>query len=165
MSKEEEVKERRKGERGQGRKGERVKKTNPIEQNVKKTREKIRYHWELDVYSLSTEAAMKIFFVSKNFPKEEIYSLTDQIRRSSRSVSSNIAESWRRRKYERAFVNKLNEAEAEAAETQVWLEYAVKCEYLDEGEGRDLHARYDHIIGKLVTMENNPGPWLLRATP
>ena len=134
------------------------------EQNEKKTQKKIRYHWELDVYRLSIEAAMKIFFLSKNFPKEEIYSLTDQIRRSSRSVSSNIAESWRRRKYERAFVNKLNEAEAEAAETQVWLEYAVRCEYLDEGEGRDLHARYDHIIGKLVNMENNPGPWLLRAT-
>jgi hypothetical protein len=104
---------------GKGSRGERVKKTNAIEQNVKKTRGKIRYHWELDVYSLSIEAAMKIFFVSKDFPKEEIYSLTDQIRRSSRSVSSNIAESWRRRKYERAFVNKLNEAEAEAAETQV----------------------------------------------
>ena len=145
--------------------GEREKKAHANKQNVKKTREKIRYHWELDVYRLSTEAAMKIFFLSKNFPKEEIYSLTDQIRRSSRSVSSNIAESWRRRKYERAFVNKLNEAEAEAAETQVWLEYAVRCGYLDEGEGRDLHARYDDIIGKLVTMENNPGPWLLRATP
>jgi four helix bundle protein len=148
-----------------GSRGERVKNTNRYEQNVKKTQGKIRYHWELDVYSLSIEAAMKIFFVSKDFPKEEIYSLTDQIRRSSRSVSSNIAESWRRRKYERAFVNKLNEAEAEAAETQVWLEYAVKCDYLDEEERRDLHARYDHIIGKLVTMENNPGPWLLRSTP
>jgi four helix bundle protein len=155
----------RKGERVLVGKGERVKKAHANKQNVKKTREKIRYHWELDVYRLSTEAAMKIFFLSKNFPKEEIYSLTDQIRRSSRSVSSNIAESWRRRKYERAFVNKLNEAEAEAAETQVWLEYAVRCGYLDEGEGRDLHARYDDIIGKLVTMENNPGPWLLRATP
>ena len=142
-----------------------MKETNAIEQTVKKTRGRIRYHWELEVYSLSTEAAMKIFFVSKNFPKEETYSLTDQIRRSSRSVSSNIAESWRRRKYERAFVNKLNEAEAEAAETQVWLEYAVRCQYLDEGEGRDLHAQYDQIIGKLVTMENNPGPWLLRAAP
>ena len=135
-----------------------------IDQNENRTREKIRYHWELDVYSLSIEASMKIFFFSKDFPKEEIYSLTDQIRRSSRSVSSNIAESWRRRKYERAFVSKLNEAEAEAAETQVWLEYAVRCEYLDEGEGRDLHARYDDIIGKLVKMENNPGPWLLRST-
>ena len=141
-----------------------MKKTNRSEQNVKKTRGKIRYHWELDVYRLSIEAAMKIFSLSKNFPKEELYSLTDQVRRCSRSASSNIAESWRRRKYERAFVNKLNEAEAEAAETQVWLEYAVKCVYLDEEERRDLHAQYDHIIGKLVTMENNPGPWLLRAT-
>ena len=141
-----------------------MKKTKANVQNMKKTGEKIRYHWELDVYRLSIEAAMKIFFLSKNFPKEELYSLTDQVRCSSRSVSSNIAESWRRRKYERAFVNKLNEAEAEAAETQVWLEYAVKCEYLDEEKGRDLHTRYDHIIGKLVSMENNPGPWLLKAT-
>ena len=62
------------------------------EQNEKKTRKRIRYHWDLDVYRLSIEAAMKIFFLSKNFPKEEIYSLTDQIRRSSRSVSSNISQ-------------------------------------------------------------------------
>ena len=107
---------------------------------------------------------MEIFRISKNFPKEEIYSLADQIRRSSRSVSSNIAEAWRRRKYERAFINKLNEAEAEAAETQVWLEYAAKCQYLDENKCRDVHTKYDHIIGKLVNMENNPGPWLLKAT-
>ena len=83
----------------------------------------VRYHWELEVYQLSVEAAMRIFELTKSFPKEEIYSLTDQIRRSSRSVSGQIAEAWRRRKYEAAFVNKLNESEGEAAETQVWLEY------------------------------------------
>jgi four helix bundle protein len=144
-----------------GRKGEYMKTAKEME---KRTQSKIQYHWELDVYRLSIEAAMEIFWISKKFPKEEIYSLTDQIRRSSRSVSSNIAESWRRRKYVRAFINKLNEAEAEAAETQVWLEYAVKCKYIDENKGRDLHTQYDHIIGKLVSMENNPGPWLLKAT-
>jgi len=125
---------------------------------------KIQYHWELDVYRLSIESAMEIFQISKNFPKEERYSLTDQIRRSSRSVSSNIAESWRRRKYKRAFINKLNEAEAEAAETQVWLEYAVKCKYINEDKGRDLHIRYNHITGKLVTMENNHNSWLLKPS-
>lgn len=112
---------------------------------------------------MSVEAAMRIFEISKRFPKEEIYSLTDQIRRSSRSVSSAIAEAWRRRKYEKAFVNKLNESESEAAETQVWLEYAVKCEYISRDIGKDLHQVYDNIIGKLVTMGNNPDPWILKT--
>src|SRR5438552_7759888 len=115
---------------------------------------KIRYHWELDVYKLSVEAAMQIFEVSKKFPREEMYSLTDQIRRSSRSVSGQIAEAWRRRKYENVLVNKLNEAEGEAGETQVWLEYAVRCSYLSAKDGRALHRSYNRILGKLVTMGN-----------
>ena len=123
---------------------------------------RIQYHWELDVYQLSIEGSMRIFELSKKFPKEEIYSLTDQVRRSSRSVSASIAEAWRRRKYEKAFVNKLNEAEGEAAETQVWLEFVVKCGYLDKKIGKELHQLYDNIIGKLVKMGNNPEPWLLR---
>lgn len=123
---------------------------------------KVQYHWELEVYRMSVEAAMLIFELSKKFPKEEIYSLTDQIRRSSRSVSSAIAEGWRRRKYQNALVNKLNESESEAAETQVWLEYAVKCKYLDRDIGGNLHRTYDNVIGKLVSMGNNPDPWLLK---
>ena len=123
---------------------------------------KVQYHWDLEVYQISVDAAMRIFEISKTFPKEETYSLTDQIRRSSRSVSSAIAEGWRRRKYVKAFVNKLNESESEAAETQVWLEYSVKCGYMDRVLGKELHETYDNIIGKLVTMGNNPGPWLLR---
>jgi len=81
---------------------------------------------------MSVVSAMEIYELSKGFPKEELFSLTDQIRRSSRAVSSAIAEAWRRRKYERAFVNKLNESESEAAEPQVWLEYAVRCKYMNE---------------------------------
>ncbi|MBI4649118.1 MAG: four helix bundle protein [Bacteroidia bacterium] len=123
---------------------------------------KIQYHWHLDVYKLSVEAAMEIFEVSKLFPKEEIYSLTDQIRRSSRSVSGQIAEGWRRRKYKAAFINKLNEAEGEAAETQVWLEYSVKCEYISRKTGKALHIKYDNIIAKLVNMGNNPDKWVLK---
>ena len=103
-----------------------------------------------------------LFHISKKFPREEMYSLTDQVRRFSRSVSGQIGEGWRRRKYEAAFVNKLNESEVEAGETQVWIEYAVKCEYLSAKEGRELHRTYDRIIGKLVTMGNNPEPWLLQ---
>ena len=112
---------------------------------------------------MSVDAAMRIFEISKGFPKEEIYSLTDQIRRSSRAVSSIIAEGWRRRKYEKVFVNKLNESEGEAAETQVWLEFAVKCKYLDRKIGKELHELYDRIIGKLVNMGNNPTSWILKT--
>jgi len=121
----------------------------------------IKYHWQLDVYKLAVDAAMEIFEFTKSFPKEERYSLTDQIRRSSRSVSVQVAEAWRRRKYEAVFVNKLNESEGEGAETQGWLEYAVKCGYLDRGTGRKIHRTYDRILGKLVTMGNNPKRWIL----
>src|SRR6476469_7933628 len=82
---------------------------------------KIQSHRELEVYQKGFDAAMQIFALSKKFPKEETYSLTDQIRRSSRSVSANIAEAWRKRRYQAAFVAKLSDAESEAAETQVWL--------------------------------------------
>lgn len=122
---------------------------------------KIRTHRELDVYAMAFDAAMRIFKVSKAFPKEEVYSLTDQIRRSSRSVCANLAEAWRRRRYEAAFVSKLNDVEAEAAETQVWLEFAVKCDYVDSKTARDLYRTYDHILGKVVTMIRRPEKWII----
>ncbi|MGZ4962444.1 MAG: four helix bundle protein [Limisphaerales bacterium] len=121
----------------------------------------INHHWELDVYRLSVETSMEIFRASKSWPHEERYSLTDQVRRSSRSVSAAIAEAWRRRKYSPAFVNKLNEAESEAAETQTWIEYAVKCEYLSRKEGARLFQAADRVIGKLVKMGNEPEKWVL----
>ena len=122
----------------------------------------IRSHEELEVYQMAFEAAMRIFEVSKKFPREETYSLTDQSRRASRSVCTNIAEAWRKRRYEPAFVSKLNDAEAEAAETQVWLRFAVACGYLADKVGKELYQTYDHIIGKLVNMIINPTPWILR---
>ncbi|MYE89172.1 four helix bundle protein [Candidatus Poribacteria bacterium] len=125
--------------------------------------QKIQYHWQLDVYQLSVEAAMEIYELSKVFPKEEVYSLTDQIRRASRSISGQIAEGWKRRKYEAVFANKMNEAEGEAAETQVWLEYAVKCGYTGRDDGTRLHKKYDDILGKLINMGNNPEKWVLRS--
>ena len=100
----------------------------------------IKHHWELEVYKLAMELSREVFQLSKAFPKEETYSLTDQIRRSSRSVSAQLAEAWRRRKCEAVFVNKLNEAEGEAAETQTWLEHAVH------------------------TMGNKPEAWVLRKS-
>jgi len=122
----------------------------------------IQSHAELDVYQLAFKAAMRIFELTKRFPKEETYSLTDQIRRSSRSVCSNIAEAWRKRRYEAAFVSKLNDAEAEAAETQTWLQFAVECRYLAPEIGAELRQTYDYTIGKLVNMIIRPGPWLMK---
>lgn len=124
----------------------------------------IKHHWELEVYKHAMQGTMDIFHASKKFPKEEMYSLTDQIRRSSRSVASGVAEAWRRRRYEAVFLNKLNEVEGEAAETQVWLEISVKCGYLAVAEGRRLHKYYDEILGMIVTMINDPVPWILRKT-
>jgi len=121
----------------------------------------IQSHFELDVYKLAFESAMTIFRLSKKFPKEERYSLTDQIRRSSRSVCACIAEAWRKRRYEGSFVAKLNDAEAEAAETQTWLQFSVECEYLDKNRAKELFKQYDQIIGKLVRMITNPKPWLM----
>jgi four helix bundle protein len=100
----------------------------------------IKTHRDLEVYQISFALAMRIFEKSKSFPIEERYSLTDQIRRSSRSVCTNLAEAWRKRRYEASFISKLSDAEAEAAETQVWLEFAVQCGYLEVEIGRELLA-------------------------
>ena len=120
---------------------------------------KIRTHKDLDVYHLSFEAGMQIFKISKHFPKEERYSLTDQIRRSSRSVSGNIAEAWRHRRYPKSFISKLSTSEGEAAETQVWLDYALKCKYIQSELHEELFLKYDNIIGKLVNMIRIPEKW------
>ena len=104
---------------------------------------------------------MEIFQLSKSFPSEERFSLTDQIRRSSRSVCANIAEAWRKRRYKAAFISKLNDGESEAAETQVWLEIAHRSGYLEKGRYQLLDNHYENITGKLVRMIDNPTPWLL----
>src|SRR5690554_3813304 len=91
-----------------------------------------RTHKDLKVYQLSFEAGMEIFELSKSFPKEELYSLTDQIRRSSRSVSGNLAEAFRKRRYPKSFILKLSDSEGEAAETQVWLDYLLACKYISQ---------------------------------
>src|SRR4051795_4152922 len=112
--------------------------------------ERIQSHTELDVYRAAFDASMQIFEMSKGFPKEETYSLTDQVRRSSRSVCANLAEAWRKRRYQAAFISKLSDAESEAAETQVWLEFAVKCGYLHRDEAVLLYQAYDGILGTIV---------------
>ncbi|MCY2994683.1 MAG: four helix bundle protein [Planctomycetota bacterium] len=122
---------------------------------------KITRHTELQVYSKAFDVAMTIFRLSKEFPKEETYSLTDQIRRSSRSVCANLAEAWRKRRYEAAFISKLSDSESEAAETQVWLQFAVECEYLKRDEAVELYRAYEEVIRMLVEMISHPEPWLL----
>jgi len=123
--------------------------------------ERIQNHTELQVYQKAFAAAMKIFEFSKSFPKEETYSLTDQVRRSSRSVCANLAEAWRKRRYEAAFVSKLSDSEAEAAETQVWLEFAVECKYLDRTEAAALYKSYNEVIKTLVGMINHADTWII----
>lgn len=122
---------------------------------------KVTRHQELEVYKRAFGAAMKIFELTKSFPKEETYSLIDQVRRSSRSVCSNIAEAWRKRRYEAAFVSKVSDAEGEAAETQTWIEFSVKCNYLDKEIGRELFVEYNEIISMLVAMILKRDMWVL----
>src|ERR1017187_8000775 len=125
---------------------------------------KIRKHTELEVYKKAHSAAMEVFQVSKGFPKEETYSLTDQMRRSSRSVCANLAEAWRKRRYEAAFVSKLSDVESEASETQVWLEFANRCGYLDGVKTSKLDDAYDHIVAQVVSMIGESSKWVLRPT-
>jgi len=119
----------------------------------------IHTHKDLDVYKLAFDAAMEVFEITKSFPKEERYSLVDQMRRSSRSVAANISEAFRKRRYEKAFVSKLSDSEGEAAETQVWLEFSYKCGYINKNQTEKLDKKYDHIIGKLVNMIKHPEKW------
>ena len=116
-------------------------------------------HEDLEVYQIAFDAAMEIFEVSKRFPIEERYSLTDQVRRSSRSVRANLAEAWRKRIYEASFVSKLSDCTAEAAETQTWLAFAVKCRYLDRPVGDELSKTYARIIRTLISLIKNSETW------
>ena len=122
---------------------------------------KIVKHNDLEVYQRAMEAAMMIFEASKTFPKEETYSLTDQIRRSSRSVCANLAEAWRKRRYKAAFISKLSDVEGEAAETQVWIEFAARCAYLAREQADSLYRAYDAVIRTIVGMINHPETWVI----
>jgi len=104
---------------------------------------------------------MQVFDLTKAFPREATYSLSDQIRRSSRSVCANLTEAWRKRRYEAAFIAKLSDAESEAAETQVWPEFAVECGYSRPEDGVSLCQSYAEILTTIVGMINHPGTWVL----
>ena len=116
---------------------------------------------ELIVYQKAYKLAMEIFEISRDFPKEEKYSLTDQIRRSSRSVTSNIAESWAKRRYEKAFVSKLTDSLGEEYETENWLDYSKDCKYIQIEAHERLLSEYDEVRKMLISMINNPEKWCL----
>ena|SRR5262249_37594456 len=116
---------------------------------------KIQQHTELEVYQKGFDAAMSIFWASRNFPKEETYLLTNQIRRSSRSVCANLAEAWRKRRYKAAFISKLSDSESE------WIEFALKCGYLKRDESVRLYKSYDEILRMFVAMINKPQSWVI----
>ncbi len=122
----------------------------------------IRSYRELRVYQNAFESAMKIFEFAKTFPVEEKYSMVDQIRRSSRSVCANLAEAWRKRRYPAHFVSKLSDCESEAEETRVWLEFALRCKYINQVTFDELDSNYDLIIGQLVRMISEPEKWTIR---
>ena len=122
---------------------------------------KIKHFRELDVYHGAMDLVMRISQTAKKFPREERFALTDQIRRSSRSVCANVAEAWRKRRYEAAFVSKLNDSEAEAAETQVHLEIASRHGYIAQDTFEELDDAYDKILAQLVKMIDQPERWTL----
>lgn len=126
--------------------------------------ELIKSYKDLRVFQNAMNAAMKIFHLTEKFPPEEKYALTDQIRLSSRSVCSNITKAWRKRRYKTPFIAKLNHSEGEACETQVWLEFARQCQYLDDDICNDLDSAYDQIMGQLVKMINQPDKWLIKKS-
>jgi four helix bundle protein len=124
--------------------------------------ERINSFRDLRVYQNATDAAMRLFEITKGFPPEEKYSLVDQVRRSSRSVSANLAEAWRKRRYKAAFIAKLSDAESEAAETQVWLEFAFKCKYIDKKTQNELDILYDQIMAQIIKMLGEADKWLIK---
>ena len=121
----------------------------------------IRTHFDWEPHKQGFEAAMTVFELSRTFPKEERYALTDQMRRSSRSVCGNLAEAWAKRTYEAAFINKLTDAQGEAGETQTWIAFAVRSGYMDREQGVALHRAYEGIIRMIVAMQNCPEKWVI----
>jgi four helix bundle protein len=123
---------------------------------------KIESYRDLRVYQAAIKAAMMIFEITKKFPSEEKYSMTDQMRRSSRSVCANIGEAWRRRRYKAAFIAKLNDSETEATETQVWLELSLLSGYITEDVYTELFTEYESITAQFVVMINQPEKWIIK---
>jgi four helix bundle protein len=121
----------------------------------------IRHFRDLDVYQNALETGLRVYALSKKFPGDERYALTDQIRRSSRSVCANIAEAWRKRRYTAAFISKLNDSEGEAAEAQVHIEFAFRHGYIGHADFHAIDDAYEHILAQLVRMIDHPEKWVI----
>ena len=126
-------------------------------------KEKIKSYKDLRVYNNAMEAAMKIFELSKTFPPEEKYSLTDQMRHASRSVCATIGEAWRKRINQAVFTARLNDSESVACASQVWVEFARKCGYLKEEVCDELDSAYDQILGQLFKMIKESDKWIIKS--
>src|ERR1700726_4614862 len=122
----------------------------------------VRHFRELDVYQGAMSLVMRIFELTRHFPVEERYTLTDQVRRSSRSVCANLAEAWRKRRYQAAFVSKLNDAETEAAETQVHTEIAFRHGYLNQEIFNEVDDACDKILAQIVKMIDQADRWVIK---
>jgi four helix bundle protein len=122
----------------------------------------IRSYRDLRVYQLAFELAMEVFEMTKSFPADEKYSMVDQMRRSSRSVCSNIAKAWSKRRYSAHFVSKLSDSQGEAEETRVWLEFSFRSKYIPETKFNDMDERYNTVVGQLVKMMSEPNNWTIR---
>ncbi len=129
-----------------------------MNQNEKK-KDVVKNYTDLKVYQLAFNSAMEIFNLSKGWPTEERFSLTDQIRRSSRSVCGNIAKAWRKRRYPAHFISKFSGSDSEAAVTDVWLDFADRCNYLNKEDHSSLEDNYDHICRMLTKMMNSLDAW------
>jgi len=144
--------------------GKKLYSSEPIDSDLKIQDAKlIENYTDLRVYKLAFESDVHIFELSKKWPAEEKYSLTDQIRRCSRSICANIAEAWRKRRYPAHFVSKLSDSDSEAAETEVWLDFSMRLGYLIKNDHTELRDHYDHICRMLTNMMTNPEPWCRRA--
>jgi four helix bundle protein len=120
---------------------------------------------DLRVYQAARAAAKRVFETSQHFPRDERFSLTDQLRRASRSVGANIAEAWRKRRYPAAFVSKLSDADAETAEVQSWLDQGLDCSYIDQATHAAIDDLYDHIGAQLTRMLEDPDAWCSPQSP
>src|SRR2546421_10452365 len=129
--------------------------------NGETTKKPIRHFRDLDVYQNGFETGLRVYKSSKKFPDDERYALTDQVRRSSRSVCANIAEAWRKRRYTAAFISKLSDSEGEAAETQVHIEFAFRHGYIANAEFQVIDEAYEHLLSQLVRMIEQPEKWVI----
>jgi four helix bundle protein len=122
----------------------------------------VKHFRDLDVYQAAMSLVMEVFALSKEFPPDERFTLTDQIRRSCRSICANLAEAWRKRRYKAAFISKLNDAETEASETQVHLEIAFPHEYIDQETFEKLDDECDKVIAQIVKIIDQAERWVIK---